>query len=104
MQGDLRRRELQRIGAQLSRELGMPFVEAETGARVSGIYRRPVETTSGPYALIEKSKEFTLVPWRPLLDRQVGRQVSGVMRGDGSAGASGEGAAGQVFPDFVVAV
>ena len=35
------------------------------------------------YALIEKSREFSLVPWRPVLDRAVGKSVSGVMRGEG---------------------
>jgi type IV secretory pathway VirD2 relaxase len=79
----LQRRELLRVGAQLSREMGMPFTETEAGANVSGIYRRPIDTMSGRFALVEKSREFTLVPWRPLLDRHIGRNVSGIMRGDG---------------------
>lgn len=32
------------------------------------------------YAMIEKSREFSLVPWRPVLDRAIGKPVSGVMR------------------------
>ena len=32
-------------------------------------------------ALIENSREFTLVPWRPVLERRIGQEVSGVMRG-----------------------
>jgi hypothetical protein len=32
-------------------------------------------------ALIENSREFTLVPWRAVLQRRLGREVSGVMRG-----------------------
>ena len=36
---------------------------------------------SGKFAVIEKSKEFTLVPWRPVLERQRGQMVGGVMRG-----------------------
>lgn len=79
----LRRRELLRVAGQLSDELGLPFAEAKAGARIDGIVRRPVEMTSGRYALVEKSREFTLVPWRPVLERHVGRQVSGIMRGDG---------------------
>ena len=90
----LQRRELVRIGAQLSREMGMPFAEAESGARVSGIYRRPVDTMSGRFALVEKSREFTLVPWRPVLDRHVGQSVSGIMRGDGISWSFGRGRAG----------
>jgi type IV secretory pathway VirD2 relaxase len=90
----LRRRELLRVGAQLSRELGLPFIETEPGARVGGVYRRSVEATSGRFALIEKSREFTLVPWRPVLDRHVGKSVSGIMRGDGISWTFGRGRSG----------
>jgi hypothetical protein len=33
--------------------------------------------------MIEKSKEFTLVPWRPVLEQRIGREVSGIVRGGG---------------------
>ncbi|WP_287459249.1 relaxase/mobilization nuclease RlxS [Sphingomonas sp.] len=78
----LRRRELSRIAGQLSDELGLGYAEARPGERIEGIYRRPVELASGRYALIEKSREFTLVPWRPVLDHHLDKQVSGIMRGD----------------------
>ena len=90
----LQRRELLRVGAQLSREMGMPFAEAGEAANVSGIYRRPVDTMSGRFALVEKSREFTLVPWRPVLDRHVGKSVSGVMRADGISWSFGRGRSG----------
>jgi hypothetical protein len=32
-------------------------------------------------AVIENSREFTLVPWRPLLERHVGKELSGIMQG-----------------------
>lgn len=79
----LRRRELLGVGAQLSRELGMTFVETTDSDSVNGIYRRLVDLNSGRFALIEKSREFTLVPWRPVLDRHLGKSVSGIVRGDG---------------------
>ncbi|MAM38981.1 MAG: conjugal transfer protein TraI [Sphingobium sp.] len=78
----LRRREMNRVAGQLSDELGLSYAEAKPGERIEGIYRRPVELASGRYALIEKSREFTLVPWRPVLDRHLEKQVSGIMRGD----------------------
>lgn len=80
--GVLRRRELNRIAGQLSDELGLSYAEAKPGERIEGVYRRPVELASGRYALIEKSREFTLVPWRPVLERHLDKQVSGIMRGD----------------------
>ena len=78
----LRRRELSRVGDQLSDELGLAYAEAKPGARVEGVYKRSVDLASGRYALIEKSREFTLVPWRPVLERSRGRAVSGLVRGD----------------------
>lgn len=76
----LRQRELARIGAQLSSETGLAYVGHEGGA-VEGIYRRAITVGTERYAVIEKSKEFTLAPWRPVLERQVGREVSGIVRG-----------------------
>jgi len=78
----LRRRELNQIAGQLSDQLGLAYTEARPGERIDGVYRRPVELASGRYALIEKSREFTLVPWRPVLDRHLDQPVSGIMRGD----------------------
>jgi hypothetical protein len=77
----LRRRELQRIAGQLSRELGSHFVEAEPGLPIEGTYRRSVQVGMMRMAVIENSREFTLVPWRPVLERQIGKEVSGMMRG-----------------------
>jgi len=58
-------------------------VEATAGVRIEGRLSRMIEMTSGRYALIEKSREFTLVPWRPVLERQIGKPVSGIMREEG---------------------
>jgi type IV secretory pathway VirD2 relaxase len=77
----LRARELQRIARQVSRELGLEYVEVTPGNPIEGVYRRPVQVGSARMALIENSREFTLVPWRPVLERRIGREVSGVMRG-----------------------
>lgn len=79
----LRRREVMRIGSSLSEELGSTFREARVGDQLRGIFRRRIDMVSGRYALVERSRDFTLVPWRPVLDRQLGKNVSGVVRGDG---------------------
>jgi type IV secretory pathway VirD2 relaxase len=77
----LRRRELMRVAGQLSRELGVGFAEAEPGIPIEGTYRRSVQVGTTRMALIENSREFTLVPWRPVLERQFGKEVAGIMRG-----------------------
>jgi len=79
----LQRRELLRIAGQLSEELGKSFREARTGDRVEGRLVRSVELASGRHALVERSRDFTLVPWRPVLDRQLGKPVAGIMRDGG---------------------
>jgi len=90
----LQRRELLRAAGQLSRELALGFREAASGDRVEGILRRRVDLVSGRFAMIEKSREFTLVPWRRVLERQVGKPVSGVLRGDGVSWTIGRGRQG----------
>ena len=77
----LRQREVAYAGDKLSKEVGMSFRPTQDGERFEGVYRRPVRLASGKFAVIEKSKEFTLVPWRPVLERQRGQTVGGVMRG-----------------------
>ena len=77
---ELRRRELSSAGPKLANEVGVPYVEAKTGSRIEGIYRQRIDLMSGRFAVIEKSREFTLVPWRPVLERNLGKPVAGIMR------------------------
>jgi type IV secretory pathway VirD2 relaxase len=79
----LARREVEDAGKKLAQERGMPFRMAESGERISGTYRQSVQLVSGRYALVEHSREFTLVPWRPVIEKQLGRQVTALVRGDG---------------------
>jgi type IV secretory pathway VirD2 relaxase len=79
----LQQRELRRVAAALHTELGRDFVASEPGDRIEGKLGRAVQVGDRKFALVEKSHEFTLVPWRPVLDRAVGKQVSGLMREGG---------------------
>lgn len=79
----LQRRELLRAGDALSAELGKSFVEARAGDAIEGRLARRIDLVSGRFALVEKAKEFTLVPWRPVLEHQMGKTASGIMHADG---------------------
>ena len=79
----LQRRELQRVAGQLADEFDKPFAEAATGTRVDGVVRKQVDLVSGRFAVIERSHDFTLVPWRPVLERQMGKTVTGIVREGG---------------------
>ena len=77
----LMRRELAHAARQIAHQTGLEYRAVEEGERVSGIYRRQVDLASGRFALIEDGRQFVLVPWRPIVERQLGREVSGVLRG-----------------------
>jgi len=90
----LQRRELLRIASELSAEIGKGFVEARAGAAIEGVLSRRIDMAGGRFALVEKSREFTLVPWRPALENQLGKQVAGIMRADGTNWRIGRSRAG----------
>jgi hypothetical protein len=94
---DLRRRELFRVADQIAGELGLDFSETKTGMRISGTYVRTVEITSGRFALIERTRDFTLVPWRPEMDRQLGKPIDGIIRSGGTSWTFQRGRSGPIL-------
>ena len=73
--------DLDAAGKGLSGRLGKNYVRAPDSGRISGTYREAIIRPSGKYAVIEKSKEFTLVPWRETMDRNLGKTISGTLKG-----------------------
>ncbi|MBV8289195.1 MAG: DUF3363 domain-containing protein [Hyphomicrobiales bacterium] len=80
----LRRGELDEAAAAVAVDTGLAYRPSEEGERVSGVYRQRVDLSSGRFAMIEDGLGFQLVPWRPALERELGRQVSGVAGPGGS--------------------
>ncbi len=76
----LQDREVARIGADLAATKHMPFRGAADGETVSGTFTGTAQLSSGKFAIVEKSHEFTLVPWRPVVDRHLGQEVTGVVQ------------------------
>ncbi len=79
----LRRRELSRVAAQVSRELGLPYTAFSGEKRIEGTYHRRLDLASARFAVIARARDFTLVPWRPVLDRSLGNAVAGIVKGGG---------------------
>ena len=79
----LQRRELLRTADDLVTELGKSYAEAQPGTAIQGKLARRIDLLGGRFALVEQSREFTLVPWRPVLEKQIGKQVAGLVRSDG---------------------
>ncbi|WP_408906162.1 relaxase/mobilization nuclease domain-containing protein [Roseomonas mucosa] len=77
----LQEREVASTGTAMAERKAMPFRAAADGETVTGTFTGTVQLSSGKFAIVEKSHEFTLVPWRPVIDRQLGREVSGIVQG-----------------------
>ena len=74
----LRQRELETASGRLAAETGLPARTAAEGETVAGNYRQRVALASGRFAMIDDGLGFSLVPWTPTLERNLGQQVSGV--------------------------
>ena len=72
-------RELDDAVARLSAETDLAHRPSAEGEQVAGVYRQRVTLASGRFAMIDDGLGFQLVPWRPALEQQLGRQVAGVM-------------------------
>jgi hypothetical protein len=86
----LEKRELAEIGARMTHEMGLDYVEIQRGERITGTYRRMLTLSSGRFALIERAHDFGLVPWRPVLERAKGQSVTGLVGGDGISWSIGQ--------------
>lgn len=74
----LRSRELDSVGRSLAAQTGLTQLSADAGEQVTGIYRQRLALASGRFAMIDNGLGFQLVPWVPSLERELGRQVSGI--------------------------
>jgi type IV secretory pathway VirD2 relaxase len=79
----LRRQDLEAAGAVIAARTGLEHRPPAPGERLSGIYRERLALASGRFAMIDDGLGFQLVPWRPSLDRHLGKQVSGTITGAG---------------------
>jgi hypothetical protein len=75
----LRSRELNDAAGKITAETRLVYRPSAEGEHVAGIYRQRTTLSSGRFAMIDDGLGFQLVPWRPALEQQLGRQVSGVM-------------------------
>ena len=79
----LRRRELEETAGRLSADTGLTHRPSAEGEHVSGVYRQRVTLASGRFAMIDDRMGFQLVPWRPALEQQLGKHVTGTLTPSG---------------------
>ncbi|MXO65337.1 relaxase/mobilization nuclease domain-containing protein [Altericroceibacterium endophyticum] len=80
----LRKRELDSVGGKIAGETGLAYRPTQAGAKVTGVVRRRLALASGRFAMIDDGLGFQLVPWSSGIERQLGREISGVVRSSGS--------------------
>jgi type IV secretory pathway VirD2 relaxase len=77
----LRDRELAEAGKVIQNETGLIHYPLRDGERANGVYRRSVQLASGRFAVLDDGVGFSLVPWRPVIEERLGRQMCAVVRG-----------------------
>jgi type IV secretory pathway VirD2 relaxase len=80
----LEQQEIARVGPEMAKARGLTFKPTEAGNYVSGALVGSTNLGSGKFAMIDDGVGFSLVPWQPVLDQRIGRQITGVaMQGGG---------------------
>jgi len=77
MLDQLRQRNIRQASQILSSELQLTHSYLVEGESITGTFIRSVDLASGKYAVVQKSREFALVPWRPELEAYRGKPLSG---------------------------
>lgn len=77
----LRDRDLAAVGRTLQDQSGLSYRPQQDGQQVSGVYRQSIQLVSGRFAMLDDGMGFSLVPWRPVIEKRLGQLVSGVVRG-----------------------
>jgi type IV secretory pathway VirD2 relaxase len=95
--GSLRGREIDAAAKTIATETGLTYRAVADGERVSGIYRRNVQFASGRFAMLDDGLGFSLVPWKPVIERRLGQTMTAVMRGSSASWEFGRQRGPSVF-------
>jgi type IV secretory pathway VirD2 relaxase len=79
----LSRREYDHATRAFSNEHGLVHYSPLEGEQISGTFSNSVNLASGKYAFVQKSHEFTLVPWRPDMEPMRGKEITGTASANG---------------------
>jgi hypothetical protein len=79
---NLRARDVEQAARAIATDTGLLHRPVIDGQPVSGVYSRSIALVSGRFAVLEDGVGFSLVPWRPFIDKHLGRPVSAVVRGE----------------------
>jgi type IV secretory pathway VirD2 relaxase len=74
--------ELDATAQTIATETGLHYRPAEDHTPLSGVCRRSLQLASGRFVMLDNAMGFTLVPWRPVLEKRTGQSVTAVIHGD----------------------
>ena len=77
----LRDREIADAATRLESGTGLLHRPTIDGARVSGTYRESIQLASGRFAMLDDGVGFSLVPWRPVIEKRLGQDLTAVIQG-----------------------
>ncbi|WP_430295857.1 DUF3363 domain-containing protein [Pseudomonas aeruginosa] len=72
----LRSWELDQVASSIAAESGLEHRPVQEGLRVTGVYRHSVTLVSGRYAVLYDANEFSLVPWKPVIESRLEQKIS----------------------------
>ncbi|WP_306120945.1 MULTISPECIES: DUF3363 domain-containing protein, partial [unclassified Roseitalea] len=75
----LRERDLAATALRLEAETGLKRRKSGDGETVAGVYRQRLDLASGRFAMLDNGLGFELVPWKPQLEKHLGRTVTGAV-------------------------
>jgi type IV secretory pathway VirD2 relaxase len=90
-------RALRTASRHLEQETGKSYCAAKIGETISGRIGRRIDLEGGRYAVIERARDFTLVPWKPVLEQRLGQQAFGILRESGISWRFSKSRSGPVF-------
>ncbi len=77
----LRTRELTAVGKSIEADTHLTYRETRDGESIRGVYRRSLDLASGRFAMLDDGIGFSLVPWRPVMEEHLGRELRGIAVG-----------------------
>ncbi|HEY6927718.1 MAG TPA: DUF3363 domain-containing protein [Steroidobacteraceae bacterium] len=78
----LRARDVEQAAREIQADSGLVHRPVADGQTVAGVYTHSVALVSGRFAVLEDGVGFSLVPWRPFIDKRLGQSLRAVVRGE----------------------
>lgn len=71
----LGQREVTQVAGQLQKELGLKYQSTNVAGNLKGQAIKSLKLASGRFALVQKGKEFSLVPWSQKQSKAIGTDI-----------------------------